>query len=181
MTDVASEMNPQIFDVNLPDIYEIEMQPLEPSYGATNFKIGLALTLLLVLMLAFIRLQPWFEWYGTLLTGLTLGASVLIAICLSFTLYKKIADPLKSYALREYDLSFQSGWIFRKKVTQPITRIQHIELKRGPIDRKIGLASLQVFSAGGALHTFEIPGLDLSKAQKLRQYILQHKDTVTHG
>lgn len=181
MADVAAEINPQVFDHNLPDIYEIEMQSLEPSYGATNFKIGLALTLLLVLILIFVRLQPWFDWPEMLLTGLTVGTSVLTIVCLLFTLYKKKADPLKYYALREHDLSFQSGWIFSKKVTQPITRIQHIELKRGPIDRKIGLATLQVFSAGGALHTFEIPGLALSKAQKLRQYILQHKDTVTHG
>ncbi len=181
MTDAAVKINPQVFDINMPDVYEIEMQSLEPSYAATNFKIGLALTVLLVLILTFIRLQPWFDWHETLLTGLTIGASILTTICLLFTLYKKIADPLKYYALREYDLSFQSGWIFSKKVTQPITRIQHIELKRGPIDRKIGLATLQVFSAGGALHTFEIPGLALSKAQKLRQYILQHKDTITHG
>lgn len=181
MTDVTAETNPQVFDADLPDISEIQMQPLEASYGATNFKIGLTLTILFVLILSFVKLQPWFDWHETLRLGLTLGVVAVTIICVFFTGYKKIADPLKYYALREYDLSFQSGWIFRKKVTQPITRIQHIELKRGPIERKVGLATLQVFSAGGALHTFEIPGLALSKAQKLRQYILQHKDTVTDG
>lgn len=181
MTDVASATNPQIFAANLPDIHRMEMEALEPIYAATNFKIGLVLSFFSVLFLLFVGLQPWFQWHVNLHMGLTLGATALTVFCLFFTLYNKIADPLKSFALREHDLSFQSGWIFRKKVTQPITRIQHIELKRGPIDRKIGLATLQVFSAGGALHTFEIPGLALAKAQKLRQYILQHKDTVTHG
>jgi membrane protein YdbS with pleckstrin-like domain len=181
MTDTITEINPQIIDANLPDIHEIEMQPLEPIYAATNFKLGSGITSFFVLLFVFVRGQPWFEWDETLLTVLTIGTSALVALSLLFTLYKRIADPLKTYALREYDLSFQSGLIFRKKVTQPITRIQHIELKRGPIDRKIGLATLQVFSAGGALHTFEIPGLELSKAQKLRQFILQHKDSVTHG
>ncbi|MCO4798960.1 MAG: PH domain-containing protein [Colwelliaceae bacterium] len=157
------------------------MLPLEPKYAATNFKLGAGFTTIFVLILVFLRLQPWLEWDETLLTVLTVVVSVLIAICLLFTIYKKLADPLKTYALREFDLSFQSGLFFRKKVTQPITRIQHIELKRGPIERKIGLATLQVFSAGGALHTFEIPGLELSKAQKIRQFILQHKDSVTHG
>ena len=66
-------------------------------------------------------------------------------------------------------------------MSQPITRIQHIELKRGPIERKVGLARLQVFSAGGEMHTFEIPGLPLETAQQLRQFILQHKDMVKHG
>lgn len=181
MTIIVSETNHQIDSSYLPDIHQIEMQPLEAKYATTNLKIGIGCTLFFLIILLFIRLQPWFDWHETLLLGLTIGAGVLTAISILSTLYNKFADPLKLYALREHDLSFQSGLFFRKKVTQPITRIQHIELKRGPIERKIGLATLQVFSAGGALHTFEIPGLELSTAQKLRQFILQHKDSVTHG
>lgn len=87
----------------------------------------------------------------------------------------------KHFALREQDLSYASGLIFKKVVTQPILRIQHIELKRGPVARKIGLASLQVFSAGGSLHTFEIPGLPLKTAEAIRHFILQHKDINAIG
>ncbi|MDU0354869.1 PH domain-containing protein [Paraglaciecola aquimarina] len=91
------------------------------------------------------------------------------------------ADKQKYYALRELDVHFSSGLFFKKMVSQPISRIQHIELKRGPIERKAGLASLQVFSAGGAMHTFEIPGLPFANAQQLRQIILKHKSVLTHG
>ena len=86
------------------------------------------------------------------------------------------ADPLIKYALREQDLSLQSGLVFRSLSCQPILRVQHVELKRGPIDRKVGLAKLQVFSAGGALHTFEIPGLPIEDAESIRQFIISHKD-----
>jgi len=74
-----------------------------------------------------------------------------------------------------------SGLIFKKTVTQPILRIQHIELKQGPIDRKLKLANIQAFSAGGATHTFEIPGLEIKKAEALRQFVLDHKDMNNHG
>jgi membrane protein YdbS with pleckstrin-like domain len=99
----------------------------------------------------------------------------------AITVYCKLADPLKTYALREHDLSYSAGLIFKKTITQPILRIQHIELKRGPIERKVGLATLQVFSAGGALDTFEIPGLPLNEAQKLREFILRYKGSTQHA
>jgi membrane protein YdbS with pleckstrin-like domain len=95
--------------------------------------------------------------------------------------YTILSDKRKFYSLREQDLSYRSGLIFRKTVSQPMLRIQHVELKRGPIDRKVGLAKLQVFSAGGALHTFEIPGLPLETAENIRQFILDHKDVNHHG
>ena len=60
-------------------------------------------------------------------------------------------------------------------------RIQHIEIERGPLERSAGLATLQVFSAGGAHHTFEIPGLTYEKAIELRQFILNHKDVSQNG
>lgn len=100
-----------------------------------------------------------------------------------FTLWSLVhhwfADPLKKYALREHDLNFQSGLIFRRLVSQPLLRIQHIELKRGPIERKADLATLQVFSAGGVSHTFYIPGLEYDRAVELRQFILDHKDLAS--
>jgi membrane protein YdbS with pleckstrin-like domain len=65
-------------------------------------------------------------------------------------------------------------------VIQPLSRIQHIELKRGPLERSAGLATSHVYSAGGGAHTFEIPGLPVEQAQGLRQFILQHQD-LQHG
>lgn len=96
-------------------------------------------------------------------------------------IYHYFADPKKKYAIREHDIHFQTGWIFQKRTSQPIMRIQHIEIERGPIERKAGLATLQVFSAGGANHTFEIPGLVHEKAIELRQFILDHKDVREDG
>lgn len=103
-------------------------------------------------------------------------AGVIVFLATWSVIYHYFADPLKQYVVREHDINYQSGWLFKSLVSQPILRIQHVELKRGPIERKYNLATLQVFSAGGASYTFNIPGLEHDDAIKLRQFVLDHKD-----
>lgn len=81
----------------------------------------------------------------------------------------------KAYAVREQDVSFYSGIVFRKVVVQPITRLQHIEVSRGAIERAFGLATLKMYSAGGALHSVAIPGLPVEEAEALRGHILDSR------
>jgi len=159
----------------LPNLADLNFEDLSPKYAKSRFIVNIIIFSLIViaaLILQSFDLSPFTDnvTTGYLITLVFAGLTLLLSIYLFF------ADQHKYYALREQDLSYASGLIFKKIVTQPILRIQHIELKRGPIARKIGLANLQVFSAGGALHTFEIPGLPLKTAEKIRQFILQHKD-----
>ncbi len=135
----------------------------------------------LIIGIGIIKYQSFID-ISTTTKGLMVNIVWAITIfSLLFSFYKALADVRKFYALREQDISFTSGVLFKKTVSQPILRIQHVELKRGPIDRKVGLAKLQVFSAGGAMHTFEIPGLKLDDAESIRQFILSHKDANHHG
>ncbi|TKB46451.1 PH domain-containing protein [Thalassotalea mangrovi] len=121
-------------------------------------------------------------WLPEKVSNILLFVFAILSLIFLFTfIYQWFAEPIKAYALREQDLSYQSGLLFRKVITQPITRIQHVELKRGPLDRRNELAKLQVFSAGGAMHTFEIPGLELKTAQSIRQFILSHKGGNNDG
>jgi membrane protein YdbS with pleckstrin-like domain len=92
--------------------------------------------------------------------------------------YLIAAHPKKGYALREHDLHFCCGLFFYKHLCQPILRIQHVEIKRGLAERRLGLASLIVYSAGSTLDTFQIPGLELEQAVKMRGYILNHHDLI---
>ncbi len=135
----------------------------------------------LIIGIGIIKYQSFID-ISTTTKGLMVNIVWAITIfSLLFSFYKALADVRKFYALRDQDISFTSGVVFKKTVSQPILRIQHVELKRGPIDRKIGLAKLQVFSAGGAMHTFEILGLKLDDAESIRQYILSHKDANHYG
>ncbi len=112
--------------------------------------------------------------------GVQIAAWVITVIFALIALRVTLADPRKAYLLREHDCSYRRGIIFKKNTTQPIVRIQHVEINQGPLERKYNLASLAVYSAGGSAHTFLIPGLDHERAKAMRQFILSHKEAASH-
>ncbi|MFT6989606.1 MAG: membrane protein YdbS with pleckstrin-like domain [Paraglaciecola sp.] len=165
----------------LPSILTLDTQSLSEKYAPLNRLINLSFTLFVCVIGMALYFQPFVNLPIGLLNFIPFIIWAVALLGFLNTWYVHASDHVKFYALRELDLHYASGLFFRKVVSQPISRIQHIELKRGPIERKVGLATLQVFSAGGEMHTFQIPGLPLDTAQKLRQFILQHKDVVKHG
>lgn len=173
--------NTDITSNDLPRLDSLKFEMLSPLYAKSNRYISLFLTLFIISILFIVQLQHFITLTTAVSNFVSYVIWVIALVGFMSTLYTIVADKRKFYALRQQDLSYQSGVIFLKTVSQPMLRIQHVELKRGPIDRKIGLAKLQVFSAGGALHTFEIPGLPLEKAESIRQFILDHKDVNHHG
>ncbi|MFT6897424.1 MAG: membrane protein YdbS with pleckstrin-like domain [Paraglaciecola sp.] len=164
-----------------PAIEQLTLHAISEKYAPLNAMINLVTTVLIILLAGLVYFQPWINLPVWLVSTLPLGIILVTVLGLVVSSLNYLADKRKYYALRQSDLHFQSGLVFCKTVSQPITRIQHVELKQGPLERAKGLASLQVFSAGGALHTFEIPGLEYQKAQQIRQFILRHKDITAHG
>ena len=77
----------------------------------------------------------------------------------------------KAYALREKDVSYKRGLIFNAITTVPLSRIQHSELVRGPLDRMLGLSSVKIYTAGGSSSDITIPGLTVKIAENLRAFI----------
>jgi membrane protein YdbS with pleckstrin-like domain len=157
-------------------IDDLELTPISKRYRVINIGLSALFTAVVFIVLIILDLGVFFsepEWFAEFKYAVY---ALVIFIALWDMLYHFFADPIIKYAVREQDLHFQSGLIFRKLVSQPILRIQHIELKRGPIERKANLATLQVFSAGGISHTFQIPGLEYEKAVALRKFIINHKD-----
>ncbi|WP_371375282.1 PH domain-containing protein [Thalassotalea aquiviva] len=165
----------------LPKIEQLDFQPLSKKFAPTNRLLNLISILLIAVAILGLLYQPIIPIAKGIDNILHWILWLLCSLGILFTYLLYLADLKKSYALREQDISFRSGLIFEKTVSQPILRVQHVELRRGPIDRKIGLANLQVFSAGGALHTFEIPGLEYQTAEDIRQFILSHKDVNEQG
>lgn len=173
--------NKVLVSENIPAIEDMGSEPLSEKYAPINRLSTLIVTLLVLLIISTLYWQslvPLSEKVRFMLPYIIGGVGIL---GLLQVLYSSYGDLKKTYTLRELDLHYSSGLFFHKTLSQPITRIQHIELKRGPIERQVGLATLQVFSAGGSTHTFEIPGLPVDVAQKLRHFILQHKDIARHG
>jgi hypothetical protein len=77
----------------------------------------------------------------------------------------------KGYALRENDVLYKSGWLWKRKVAVPYNRIQHVEIRRGPMEELLRLRKLEIYTAGGSSSDLSIPGLDPEQAEKLRSFI----------
>lgn len=78
------------------------------------------------------------------------------------------------YLLREQDINLQRGFLFWKLVSVSHNRIQHLEVRQGPIQRRFGLAELIIYTAGTQGSDLKIPGLTLAKAQQLKSQLLNN-------
>ncbi|GAE09242.1 PH domain-containing protein [Paenibacillus sp. JCM 10914] len=66
------------------------------------------------------------------------------------------------FKISEEELELRSGWIWLRDTIVPMTRIQHVELERGPLLRKYGLAKIKVVTAAT---THVILALELEEAR----------------
>lgn len=109
------------------------------------------------------------------LSGLQGWYWVALPLLILLTVYTVLSSRAKGYLLCEHWLSFHTGLIFKSITVAPFSRLQHIEITRGPLERALGLATLKLFSAGGAQHAVAVPGLALARAEQLRSAILDSK------
>jgi uncharacterized protein len=54
-----------------------------------------------------------------------------------------------------------------------VTRLQHVDLRRGPVERQFGLATLVLHTAGTHAASITIPGLDADEAVRLRDRLAE--------
>lgn len=72
------------------------------------------------------------------------------------------------FEIREDEVDLLHGVITRTRQVVPMSRIQHVDTTRGPLQRRYGLASVQFFTAAGAM---EIPQLSVERAEQVRDQI----------
>ena len=72
------------------------------------------------------------------------------------------------YELREQEIDLQHGIFTITRTVIPMARVQHVDTRRGPLDRGFGLAGLVIYTAAGSS---TIPGLSEETAGHLRNRI----------
>lgn len=108
----------------------------------------------------------FFEWpMWILITAIIL---FLLYIFIFVYLFPEIRWKRFRYDVREKEIELQSGILIVKKTLIPMVRVQHVDMKQGPLLRKYQLASVTV-STAATIH--EIPALDEGEAEELRVFI----------
>ncbi len=77
-----------------------------------------------------------------------------------------------SYRVGEKVVELRYGVVWHVAVAIPLSRLQHVDLHCGPLERKWGLASLQIHTAGTRDASHRVPGLDVAIASTLRDQLI---------
>ncbi len=72
--------------------------------------------------------------------------------------------------------SVRRGRLWQWETRVPTSRVQHLDIKRGPLERAHRLASLILHTAGTRLNAVSISGLDDADAERLRNYFSRQID-----
>lgn len=78
------------------------------------------------------------------------------------------------WALADDELHVARGIWTRMHTIVPLTRVQHIDVSQGPLERACGVARLIVHTAGTAHATVTLPGITRERAEALRDVIRSH-------
>jgi membrane protein YdbS with pleckstrin-like domain len=161
--------NSEVDISSLPAAEHAELKPVNRKY-LTLLRIEWLLTSVVLLGIAITVISlitPLRNSYWWLL----IAAGVLFLLALYFFVQEK-SFPFIAYSVRDHDVIFRRGWLVRTIKVCPYNRIQNCSLHTGPLERRFGLASLTLFTAGSDGADLKIPGLTLDEAESLRQFIL---------
>ncbi len=161
--------NHQLLNDALPKAAEINFEHVSEEHKTVQF-IWLTVFSVIVLLTStgiiastgnILNLSVW----GIVLVGIAL----IIAF---FSLMISLGFKHRGYSVREHDIAYKSGVLFRSQTTVPLVKLQHCEIGQGPFERMFNLAHLNLYTAGGMNTEISVKGLTVEKGEKLREYIL---------
>jgi membrane protein YdbS with pleckstrin-like domain len=152
---------------DLPSLAGLDWQPLEPAYRSRLLVDRLITIGFMAAGLVFLATVAKIPQAAIAALG---AGAVMAAIVM--LIWPFIALPRMGYVVRDRDLVFRSGVLFRQVTAVPYNRIQHVETSSSPLDRRFTLATLKVYTAGGSGSDLKIDGLGAERAEQLRGLVL---------
>jgi membrane protein YdbS with pleckstrin-like domain len=156
---------------------EPEMEDLAPAvvsyWRVVGFARGLrfaafAVPIGLPLALLDETLHP--GWYAAL------GLTIVVATWLWSLLTAPLRYARTKFRVGPTQLLVRRGVVVHHELVVPLSRMQHVDIDRGPIERLFGIATLSVYTAGGRRATVRIPGLRPARAEELRAFVLKAQE-----
>ncbi len=77
-----------------------------------------------------------------------------------------------AYRVTPDGIEIQGGVLWRSVVSVPRSRVQHTDVSQGPLQRRYGLATLLIYTAGTDHAQVDLRGLDHATALRIRDHLL---------
>lgn len=159
------------FDIQLlPRAEEVPLTPIQRAY-LTVIRIEWAISSTILLILGAVLIFSIKALQQPVYISLIAGGWIILTVGYAFIQAKSFFQ--KAYALRDKDVIYRSGWLVQKIKTCPFNRIQHSSVTTGLFERKFGLATLILYTAGTDDADLSIPGLKEADATAMKEWITQ--------
>lgn len=77
-----------------------------------------------------------------------------------------------SYRVDDQGIEIRRGVYWRVVVNVPRSRVQHIDVSQGPLERRYELGTLVIYTAGTDHAKVELEGLEHGRALRIREHLL---------
>ena len=116
-------------------------------------------------------------WAANRFSVLLLGVAPLwlivnVAIAWHFHRWPGIEYRHTSYRVDDEGIEIRSGVSWRVVPNVPRSRVQHTDVRQGPLERRFGLGTLVVYTAGTDHTKVELGGLEHTTALRIREQLL---------
>jgi membrane protein YdbS with pleckstrin-like domain len=154
---------------------EPEVRGLDPRFVAQQRVVGWIVSACMSLVALTAAVAMWFApgvpWPVRLL--LLLG-SVAFSAGIAWLFYAWPAVHFRhvSYRVSDDGIEIRTGVWWRDVMNVPRSRVQHIDVSQGPLERAYGLGRLVLYTAGTDHSRVELAGLEHGVALALRNHLL---------
>ena len=83
----------------------------------------------------------------------------------------------RPYGIDERGLEIRRGVIWKRVVNVPRSRVQHTDVSQGPLERRYGLGTLVIYTAGTEYARITLAGLEHAVALALRENLMPEAGT----
>lgn len=159
---------PSLAQTQYIPLAELSLQAVDNNYPKLLLIISIAVAVLITLVVSV---------FGIVNPNIPTSAILaILPICLLIAVIIIKLVHLKAqkiaYGVFEHELVFREGLFWVSTTALPYTRLQHVNLSQGPLERRYNLVSLKCFSAGSGVAEIDLPGLNADEAEHLRQHLL---------
>jgi membrane protein YdbS with pleckstrin-like domain len=126
-----------------------------------------------VLLLGAVPLAVAVVWAASAGAAVVSGLVVVLVATLAAVTWWVPAQRYRCwrYAVRDDVLDLRHGWLWQQRSLVPHYRVQHIDIEQGPLERRLGLAKLELHTASAASDA-SLPGIEVDVAEEIRAHVL---------
>lgn len=134
-------------------------------YVSESIQCAIWVVIVAVIAGVLLRFTEITDWWVYLVAGAIIVGSIVETAVSPAWKYR-----YWRYEIREDEVDLQHGFVVKTRQLVPMTRIQHVDTRRSPLQQRFGLSSVVFFTAAGSM---EIPALSQEIAADVRNRIAE--------